>query len=207
MTVKSIRREKGHAARIEFDGGESILLDLDIVTEKCIHEGDTLEDHRIKEYRSESEYVRAKSRALWLLDRYTYTERRLYEKLKAARFGDEASARAIARLKELGLLDDKALAARYAEECAARGISKREAYAKLLQKGLRSSDIKAALENTVFDQADQLHTLIERKYARRLAAGERDKVFAALVRKGFSYSAVREALKVFGEEVEYSGDE
>ena len=207
MTVKAIRREKGHAAKIEFENGESILLDLDLLAEKCIHEGDALGEEQIKEYLAESEYIRAKSRALWLLDRYTYTERRLLEKLKAARFGAEAAKKAVARLKELGLLDDKALAGRYAEDFAARGVSKREAYAKLLQKGFKSQDIKEALEDAVFDEESQLKALIERKYAARLAAGERDKVFAALVRKGFSYRAVRDALRSRGEELEYNGDE
>ena len=84
MTVTELKREKGHLMRVRFEGGESILLDLDFCVEKCIHEGDGISPETVKEYLSESDYIRAKSRAIWLLDRYTYTERRLFETLKTA---------------------------------------------------------------------------------------------------------------------------
>ena len=203
MTVAGIKREKGHTVRIVFDTGESILLDLDFCIEKCIHEGDSLSKEQVKEYLSESDYIRAKSRALWLLDRYTYTERRLAEKLKNAGFGEAASSRALARLKELGVIDDGNLADLYAKDCARRGISKRAAYPKLLAKGFRADTVKTALENAGFDEENQLSALIESKYAAKLAAGETEKVYASLIRKGFSYGAVREALKNYSEQLKY----
>ena len=204
MTVNEIKKEKGHLVRIVFDTGESILLDLDFCTEKCIREGDTLSKEQVKEYLSESDYIRAKSRALWLLDRYTYTERRLFEKLKSAGFGEAVSSRVLARLKELGVINDGNLADLYAKDCARRGISKRAAYPKLLAKGFSAATVKAALENAEFDEKDQLAALIEGKYAAKLAAGETEKVYAALIRKGFSYGAVREALKSYNEQLQFS---
>ena len=207
MTVSKISREKGHIVRLEFSDGESAVLDLDFCNEKCIHEGDEIPPERLKEYLAESDYIRAKARAVWLLDRYTYTERRLAEKLKAAKFGEEAVKKAVERLKELGLVDDRGLSARYAEDCARRGISKREAYYKLYSKGFDEKTVRAALDSADFDEAEQINALLERKYARALNSGETEKVYAALVRKGFSYGAVRDALKKYNEELKYSGDE
>ena len=207
MTVTGIKREKGHLVRLNFENGESAVLDLDFFAEKCIHEGDRISPELLKDYLAESEYIRAKSRAIWLLDRYQYTERRLTEKLKAAKFGDEAVTKAVRRLKELGLVDDRNLSARYAGECARRGISKREAYYKLIGKGFDAATVRAALDNTSFDEARQINELIERKYQRRILSGDTEKVYAALVRKGFSYGAVRDALKKYSEQLEYSGDE
>ena len=207
MTVSKISREKGHIVRLEFSDGESAVLDLDFCNEKCIHEGDEIPPERLKEYLAESDYIRAKARAVWLLDRYTYTERRLAEKLKAARFGEEAVKKAVERLKELGLVDDRGLSARYAEDCARHGISKREAYYKLYSKGFDAETVRAALDSADFDEAEQINALLERKYARALNSGETEKVYAALVRKGFSYGAVRDALKKYNEELKYSGDE
>lgn len=206
MTVSGIKREKGHLMRVTFSEGGSILLDLDFCAEKCIHEGDEISPEVIGSYLAESDYIRAKSRAMWLLDRYNYTERRLFEKLKSAGFGEKPASRAVARLKELGLIDDRRFAALYAQDCARRGISKRAAYPKLLAKGFSSADVKAALEEAEFDEAEQLTALIETKYARLLAAGETQKVYAALVRKGFSFSSVRDALKKYSEELETSED-
>lgn len=207
MTVNGISREKGHLVKICFENGESAVLDLDFCAEKCIHEGDEISPEKLKEYIAESDYIRAKSRAMWLLDRYQYTERRLAEKLKAAKFGDEAAKKAIDRLKELGLIDDGNLSARFAEECARRGISKREAYYKLTGKGFDAATVRAALDSAGFDEARQINELIERKYQRALTSGDTVKVYAALVRKGFSYSAVRDALKKYNNDLNYSGDE
>ena len=207
MEIAAIKREKKHLSRIEFENGESIALDSDICISRCLHEGDVLTENTVKELLDESDYIRAKSRALWLFDRYTYTERRLFEKLKQAGFNEKAASKAVARLKELGVIDDNSLARQYAEDLSRRGVSKRAAFSKLLQKGFNKSTVVSALENTVFDEQDQLNTIITRKYASKLAAGETEKVYAALIRKGFSYRDVREALKKYSEELEFTGDE
>ncbi|MBR6902555.1 MAG: regulatory protein RecX [Clostridia bacterium] len=207
MTVTDLISKKGHLISVEFSGGESVLIDKDVLIEECIHKDDELTPERVIELKTKSDYVRAKSRALWLLDRYQYTERRLIDKLKSAGFSEDVSQKAVERLKELGVIDDNGLALRFAEECRSRGISKRAAYLKLMQKGFDSDTIKQALENTDFDEQEQLKELIERKYASKIAEGETEKVYAALIRKGFSYNAVRNALKSYGEELDYSGDE
>ena len=195
MTVTDITREKGHCVKLTFDSGDGVLLDLDFCDETCIRKGAEVSPEQVKEFKAESDYRRAKSRALWLLDRYVYSERRLYEKLIKAGFGKEPSARAIARLKELGLIDDTSLALRASQDLSRRGVSKREAYGKLLAKGIPAPVVKEALENARFDERGQIAQLIERKYARQLAAGETQKVYAALCRKGFSFGAVRDVLK------------
>lgn len=207
MTVKEISREKGHLLKVSFAEGKHIFLDLDFCREKCIHEGDNLSEEKIKEYLEESDYIRAKARAVWLLDRYSYTERRLFEKLTRAGFEKKAASKALLRLKELGLIDDNNLAVLYAGDCARRGVSKRAAYSKLLAKGFDIQTVKAALDCTDFDEKEQINGLLERKYAKYLAAGETEKVYAALVRKGFSFAAVRDTLKQYNEELMYNGDE
>ncbi|MBO4692939.1 MAG: regulatory protein RecX [Clostridia bacterium] len=207
MKVISLKREKSHLVSVAFENGESVLLDIDLCVQKCIHEGDEITDEQISEYKSESDYMRAKSRALWLLDRYIYSERNLFKKLRQAGFGEIPAARAISRLKELGIIDDKSLAYRYAQALERRGVSKREAYGKLYGKGFNSDTINEALEGAAFDEDKQLRELIERKYNGKLLSGDIDKVYAALVRKGFSYSAVRNALKEFSRKIELSGEE
>lgn len=207
MTVTDLISKKGHLISLEFDNGESVLIDKDVLIEECIYKDDELTPERVRELEEKSHYVRAKQRALWLLDRYQYTERRLKDKLKSAGFSEEISQKAVERLKELCVINDNGLALRYAEECSTKGISKRAAYLKLMQKGFDSETIKQALESTDFDEQTQLKELIERKYASKIAKGETQKVYSALIRKGFSYGAVRSALKNYSDELDYSGDE
>ena len=207
MKVCFLKRQKGHTVKVGFDSGEEVLLDLDLCVQKCIHEGDEVTESDLSEYIAESHYIRAKSRALWLLDRYQYTERRLYEKLKTAGFPDTACKKAIDRLKELGLIDDSSLAVRYAEDLSRRGISKRAAYQKLLAKGFSRDTVNSAIQDTEFDEQGQIKEIIRSKYAKKICDGEVDKVYSALIRKGFSYGAVRDALKEYSEELKYSGEQ
>lgn len=205
MEISEIKRDKNHCVRVSFLEGESVLLDSAFAAQECLHTGDHLTEEKLKELVNESDYVRAKSRALWFLDRADHSEKALFEKIIKGGISENAAARAIARLKELDMLDDRRYAERLAERMNENNISKREAYMKLSLKGVPRDIINEVLAETEFDEAQQIRALIDKKYARRLQNGEEtQKVYAALVRKGFSYGAVREALKVKAEELEYT---
>ena len=62
---------------------------------------------------------------------------------------------------------------------------------------------KEMLEECECDEEEQIKNLLEGKYAYRLTQEKgTEKVYAALVRKGFSYSAVRSAMKKYIDEQE-----
>lgn len=203
MIITAVKRDKNHTVKVELDCSQSVKIDLDYWNELCLREGDALSEEKLTEHIKESEYIRAKNRAMWFLDRADHSEKSLYEKIVKGGISATAAARAIARLKELGLLNDVRYATRLAERMADSNISKRESYAKLLQKGIPKDIIKSVLEDTAFDEASQIEALIQKKYRTKLTNNESlQKVYAALVRKGFSYGAVREALKKHTQEIE-----
>ncbi len=203
MQINEVIRQKKHLVKVRLADGREIYLDSDFAAQNAIKAGDNVTEQKIDEWLRESDYVRAKSRALWFLDRADHSEKTLYEKLTRADISPEACARAISRLKELGLLDDVRYANRLAERLVEANVSKREAYVKMLSKGLPRDIVNAALEDIETDEAAQIGALISKKYRTKLENPENiPKVYAALVRKGFSYSAVREALKRYSEELE-----
>lgn len=203
MQITEISRQRKHLVKVKCDSGREFYLDSDFAAQSGIKTGMEVDETTVCEWLRESDYVRAKSRALWFLDRADHSEKALYEKLLRADISPEACARAIARLKELGLLDDVRYAARLAERLIESNVSKREAYAKMSAKGLPLDIINAALHDTEADEGAQISALISKKYRTKLENPENiPKVYAALVRKGFSYGAVREALKRYSEELE-----
>ncbi len=205
MTVIEIKRDKNHRVKVTCSGGTVFYLDLDYFKETSLHENDAITAEQVREHIKESEYIRAKSRAMWFLDRADHSEKALYDKLIRGGIAPEACARAVARLKELGLLDDERYAARAAERMRDTNVSRREAYAKMMQKGIPRDIAQEALSNTEFDEAAQIRALIDKKYRLKMESEDGiQKVYAALVRKGFSYSAVRDALKIYSEELKYS---
>lgn len=203
MKIVEIKKDKKHTVKVSFDNGKYFNFDLDYWTSICLHEEDIIDDDQLKYHLNESDYIRAKSRGMWFLDRADYSEKKLYEKIVAGGISHTAAARAIARFKELGMIDDVRYAARLAEQMSGANISKRESYAKLYTKGIPSGIIKSVLEETDFDEMAQVEDLLQKKYRTKLSDKDNiPKVYAALIRKGFSYSAVRDALKKYTQEIE-----
>lgn len=201
MTVKEIKRQKKHDALIVFDNGESLLIDISAISEMHINIGTVLDFEGIEELKENSEYQKAKSRALWLIDYAEQTEKGLYDKLVRAGFDKRICAEVIKRVKHAGLINDEDYAERYAERCSENGISKKETVYKLIAKGIKKETAQSAAEKADFDENSQIRMLIQKKYKSKLEKDPKntEKVFAALARKGFSFSAIREELKKYSE--------
>ena len=202
MIITEIKKDKLHLMRLVLSDGSEVLIDKEVCYEKCLKEGMDLGD-RLEEIIFESDYRRAKSRAVWYLDRMDHTEKALYDKLLKAGFKPKPCAKVIARLKEVGLIDDCRFAENYANRLIENNVSKREALQKMLLKGVPYDLAKSVLEDTETDELSQIKNLIEKKYNNKLTAENGvQKVYAALVRKGFSYGAVKTALNQYIEESE-----
>lgn len=202
MKIKSLKREKKGLSRVIFEDGTEILLDSELIEFKNLSSKSEIDD--IEKLLFESDLKRAKSRALWYLSRRDHSEKELMDKLIKAGFSKEASLLAIERMGEMGLVDDRAFAKRLYEQLVVSGNSSaREATHKLKLKGIKPEIIKEVLEESFFDESENIKLLIKKKYQNKLNSEEGvQKVFAALVRKGFSFSDVRRALKEYSEELE-----
>lgn len=201
MTVKDIKRQKKHDALIVFDNGESHLIDISAISEMHINVGTVLDFGELEKLKKNSEYQKAKSRALWLIDYAEQTEKGLYDKLVRAGFDKNICAEVISKVKNAELINDEDYAERYALRCSENGISKKEAVYKLTAKGIKKEIAQAAAEKADFDENSQIRMLIKKKYKSKLIKDPKntEKVFAALARKGFSFSAIREELKNYSE--------
>ena len=202
MQITSLNKDKKHLMRIIFNDESECFLDNDVVFENGLSVGTDVDEDKLKELRFCSDYKRAKSRALWYLDRMDYTEKAIFEKLCKAGFSKEASAKVLANLCEFGLIDDRRYAERMAERLISSNVSKREALNKMYLKGIPLEIAKEVLSENDCDEDSQIKALLEGKFAYKLTLEKGpEKVFAALVRKGFSYSAVRSAMKQYIEEI------
>lgn len=205
MTITAFKRQKKHLTGLILSDGREILLDNDTCTDFCLKQDAEITEERLQELIYDSEYRRAKSRALWYLDRADRTEKGLYRKLCEAGFDKKVSSAVVARFVEVGLLDDRRFAENFAERCKDANISPRETVRKLYEKGIPYDMAKETVSETETDEETQIRALIEKKYARKLELENgAEKVYAALIRKGFSFSAVRNVLKKYSEELEYS---
>ena len=208
MLITETQRQKQHLTKLLFDNGEEAFLDNDICINYSLKPETQISEEELNKLKYESEYVRAKSRALWYLDRADRTEKTMYEKLVTAGFDRKAAAAVVGRFVEVGLIDDRRFAENFAEKWRNANISKREGIRKMLQKGVPYDIANEVFSETEVDEEEQVRAVIEKKYARKLEQENGvQRVYAALVRKGFSFSAVRNALKKYSEELEYSEED
>ena len=169
-----------------FGDGEFLFsVDPETFAKSGLAEGDTLEEETLARLREQSDLRAAKDRALLLLSGRDHGAQELFQKLCRS-FDDHTAAAAVAEMQRLGLLDDAAFARRKAESLAAKHKSRREIAAKLASIGIDRPLIEQALSSIAReDETETIRPLLERQYRSKLAAGGREKVLAALVRRGF----------------------
>lgn len=201
MKILSLKDRKKGLTQVLLEDRTELLLDTETVILNSLAPGANIGDPDALLY--ESDLKRAKSRALWYLSRGDLSEKKLREKLTLGGFMPGAVNDAVQRMKELDLINDERFAKRVSEYLTEQGASKREIVYKLMNKGIPSSVARQTAEETESDETEKLGKLIKTKYASKLTCEEGvKKVFAALIRKGYSYSDVRDALKAYSEELE-----
>ncbi|MBE6799298.1 MAG: regulatory protein RecX [Ruminococcaceae bacterium] len=207
MKIVEIKPRRKHICGIVFDcdidlkeyGAEAdpvglLALDAQLCELKGLRSGMVLDDEELVELIRESSIKRAKSRAMWYISRQDMPKEKLRRKL-AEHFPDYAAKAATDRAVELGLIDDFEYAKRRLQlELSVKKISLKAAAAKLLADGVDRETVEAAVEESEYDPTDSILTLIERKYTKKLCEENgREKVFAALMRRGYSYSQIKAA--------------
>ncbi len=203
MKIVSLKNKRKGLTSVILEDGSELLLDTEIVIANSLTPGIILDDS--DKLLFESDVKRAKSRALWYLSRGDLSRKKLREKLITGGFMPSAAEIAVERMAELSLVDDTRLAQRLYEYLSESGASKREILYKLQNKGIPADIAKQVIEADESSESEKLKKLIKTKYASKLQSEENvKKVFAALIRKGYNYSDVREALKAYSEELENS---
>ena len=133
-----------------------------------------------------------------------HSEAELSRKLKEKGYQEEEIAATVARLKELGYLDD----ARFARGFAASAIRNGRGYGSRLKLELARRGVAAGIVAEVlaeiseeFSEAELLAGLLARRYAgfdpETATEKEKRQVIGYLQRKGFSLSAIFTQLKQY----------
>ena len=148
---------------------------------------------------------RCRERSLYLLEQAPKTEAKLREKLlKSGKYDEEIVNETMDFLKKYGYVDDQRFAEQLIKQYA-NSKSVREIEQKLYQRGVDQGCIKQAI--AAFKENEELSQDSEMKAAKaairkkcrnpeELDADGKRKLYASLMRKGFSYSTVTKALSI-----------
>lgn len=146
-----------------------------------------------------------RERALELLSRKPQSRRELTRKLNEWGAGPEEADAVCDRMEELGYLDEAAYAARIVEVYSARGFGEKKLRDELYRRGVPREEWDEALAR-VEDSTQAIDDFLQKKLTGW--TGDRkqlQKVTAALARRGFSWSDIRDALARYetGIDIEY----
>lgn len=196
--VTGVRGRRGKA-RVFVDGEFWAEIDAGVASERGIFEGAEPSAEELDEARVEGERALAMSRALNFLGYRPRSEKEVRDRLR--RFGhmEEAIGAVVARLREIGYLDDEEFARVMARE-KARRYGPRRVAAELRRAGVGHEASEEAVEEE-FGGRSELEDAREAA-SRRYNTGEGSvaearRVYGFLTRRGYSMEVCSEVAKEY----------
>ena len=140
---------------------------------------------------------RSRERLLYLLKQRDYTEEELRRKFREGFYPEEIAELALDYGRSLRYVDDRRVAETYIRT---RSGEKSARYIKtaLLNRGVEKELIEELLEAEAPDEGAQIcRELKKRGYSPELDAKAEQRIYAALLRKGYTYGAIRDAIRTY----------
>ncbi|MCI8324535.1 MAG: regulatory protein RecX [Lachnospiraceae bacterium] len=165
-----------------------------------IREGEEITEGNLREIQEEILPLRAKKRAMNLLQKREYTTAALREKLRDGEYPEACVEEAVAYVESYGYVDDL----RYARDFIVYNLDRKSRMRieqDLMRKGIQKDTVRAVFEEleeegTRQDEASMIRTLLDKKKydAKNADAQEKQRMYAFLYRKGFHADAINRAL-------------
>lgn len=185
---------RGKKIHLLLDDEYQITTNEDFWAEHFIKDGTDIDEEEWQNLVNLINYKKAIDKCYDLLSRRDHSIKEL--KTKLLRTVDEYNAQlAIDRMIELGYLDDEKYAQKLLEHLIEnKRMSRAFIKQEMFKRGVPSDIITIVLSDVEIDNVPTIIDLIETKYANKLSADNgKEKVIAALMRKGFSYSDIKSA--------------
>ncbi len=210
ITGISIQARNPDRVNVSVDGKYRFSLDIFQVTELGIKTGKEYTEEELVELETESQFGKLYARALeyTMMRPHSAKEVRdyLWRKTRTTRVrvpetneirekpgvSQAIADRVYERLVEKGYLNDENFARYWVENRqATKGISQRKLIAELRSKGVDQSVIEQVMQNSPREEKSEIRKVLAKK---RNKYDDEQKLIAYLMRQGFSYDTIREAL-------------
>lgn len=145
---------------------------------------------------------RAKLRAMNLLQKRSYTEKQLRDKLTEGFYPESILEEAIAYVKSFRYVDDFRYALNYIS-CYEMSKSRKKLEVELVSKGISKENIREAFRHWEEsggnqDEEKMITEILEKKhYSMDCDNKEKNRIFGYLLRRGFSQDKIWETMKLF----------
>jgi len=196
VTLTSVRRIGGKATLI-LSSGETLNMPRAMLRERPYRGGAPFDMTAHETFMRERAYAFALEKSIALLASRARTEQEIITALRQNAYPEQAIARVMARLHEAGYIDDADFAGQWASSRASKGMGSRRIRMELRQKGVDPETIDTALSELNANDQFEGALLAARKAARGKQLSlpaDRQKVLAALARRGYDFAIAKRAL-------------
>ena len=195
---------KKDSFKVFFNNGENILLPADIIVKFGINKGVEISDDTFKEVLAADKAYRVVFDALMLVSKRSYSIKTLSDRLLLKGYEQNNIKSAVARLTELGYINDEKYALAYAKYLSEKKGKGQYALRKELEeKGISKDLINKALDSlkTETEPYEQITETIKRKFKDFNIKNKNElrRVASFFLRKGFASEDISKALRLYKE--------
>lgn len=204
-TVREIKKRLGHRL-VAFDSGETLKIPHALFRQHPLKAGEELDLSAYRQRLKGEENRHALEAAVRMLETRDRSEEEVYKRLADAGFSGPAAAAAVARLMELGYLNDASYA-RQTVRRLSRKYGSLRIRQELRQKGVAEGIIEEALmASNPEDHLEAALALARKAYYRKQDEEEARyrRAYGALARRGYPPDVVQAAIQAVRKEAELS---
>ena len=197
MRIDLLKTSPDRAGRywITLDNGSKMGLYRQTVEDFALYSGKELSDEEWDALQEHAGQMSAKMRAVRIVSASSGSKKDLQERLIRKGEDPEQAKEAVRWMEDLHLVDDRNTAEQIVHSCISKGYGLQRAKQALYEKRIPKQYWEEALE----DYPDQMEKILS--FLRSRLDGDSDqkdikKAVDALLRRGHSYSKIREALNI-----------
>lgn len=195
MRIERVKTTPDRAGRyaVSFEDGSVMRLYRQTVEDFALYSGMELTQQQYQLLCRQAQQMSAKMRAVRIVSATGVSKKGLESRLIQKGESSQNARQAAEWLEELHLLDDEKTAEQIVHTCISKGYGLARAKQVLYEKRIPKEYWNAALENYP-DQMEKICVFLKSKISNPNDVREVKRAVDALLRRGHSYHAIREAL-------------
>ena len=196
MRIELFKTTPDRAGRyfVQFEDGSTLRLYRQTAEDFAIYTGKELTDQEFADLQQAAGQMSAKMRAVRIVSASSVSRRDLEERLVRKGEDPDQARQAVAWMEELHLVDDRNTAESVVHSCISKGYGLQRAKQALYEKRIPKEYWEEALADYP-DQMDKIVSFLRSRLDGGSDGREVKKAIDALMRRGHSYSKIREGLR------------
>lgn len=190
---------------MRLEDGTVMRLYRQTVEDFSIYAGRELTQEELEHLNRSAAHLSAKMRAVRIVSAASVSKRDLEHRLIQKGEDPDEARSAVAWMEDMRLLDDRKLAAQVVEHCAAKGYGISRAKQALYEKRVPKQYWDEALEDYP-DQTDAIVSFLQSRLGEHWDQKDLRRAMDALLRRGHTYSQIRQGVRQLAPDGDFPED-